>query len=416
MRLPAPLFRRAQAHTRPFGLACVCALSLTLVTACDKKKSDPEDSESSEKGEPSEKDKQERLNALLKENGLDPSSLPKAPPTSTTASPAQPAQDKQPPQNGLEQAQKEATTAPDAATPAKNAAPHTPTAAGEAPPAQQPVAIQLLSRGAAPYQKLRYQFKKDAKKNLKLSVALSMERRVGGQPVPGMPPFALDILGQTQTVEVAPPIARRLHTFEQLTPRVDGVPPEVAKQIAQQYAGLKGVQLIETVSNRGIMLGMELDQRAVHPQVLALMQHLQDGLTNAFLPLPEPAVGSGARWVATMTINTAGISLIQENEITLKSLEGSEAVFETKLKQHAKSSKIAEENLPPGVSIQLEKLNGGGSGKMKVDFARLLIESSAEVKTSVETAMTQAGAVAPIHEAANTSMNASITITDAPSD
>lgn len=381
----------SRARTTRSGIGSLLILALLGASACDKK------ADHSEQARPSAtEDKQARLEALLKENGLDPSSLPKdkataAPDENTPKAP--PAVGNSAPANGT------------------NGSPSDPSPGAQAQsPQTSPVSIKVLSAGAAPRAVLRYAFKQGSQHKFALEIEVGVKRSVNGQVTPTMPPFALSLKGSTVTLSSDALLARRQNTFLEMVPGVTGAPPEMVEQIKAQYASLAGLQLTETVSTRGVMMGMQLDERAIHPQVLALMQHLQDGMTNAFLPLPEEAVGAGARWIATTTTDAAGLSLMQENEISLKSLTGSKAQVELKLKQHAKPSKIQGANLPPGVVIDVTKLDGHGSGSMNVDFQDVTITSKVELATSMQTVVTQPESPAPIREDAETVVKAQIAI------
>lgn len=387
---------RPRRSARRGSFVSLLLVSLFALSACDKKETPAEGERPS-----AVEDKQARLEALLKENGLDPSSLP----SNKSADP----------QGEAAQATAPAAASAAAAQPAApaGAANSQNAPAQPAQPATQqatPVTIKVLSAGAAPRTQLRYAFKPGSQHKFALEIDIAVQRKIDGQLTPSMPPFALGLKGSTVTLSADPLHARRQNTFLEMVPNVTGMPPEMVEQIKAQYASLAGLQLTETVSTRGVMIGMELDERAIHPQVLALMQHLQDGMTNAFLPLPEEAVGAGARWVATTITDAAGLSLMQENEISLESLQGSKAQVNIKLKQQAKPNKIQGANLPPGVVIDVTKLEGQGRGTMSVDFQNITIASKVELSTVMQTVVTQPESPAPIREDAETMVKAQINI------
>lgn len=386
-------------------------LALMLCSACDRKET------SDNTATVSESDKQERLAALLKENGVDPSTLPGAASAASSATSPIPASAPSNPTSPATPALSVGSAgaaAPSNSPPASAATPPAEanqTAPASTPTSAPPIKVVVLNPGSSPKAALRYRFVQGDTHKFTLDIQVSAERKVNGQPSPGMPPFSLTLRGSTTTLQADPLGARRQHTFVEMIPTVAGAPPELATQIKAQYASLGGLQLIETVSTRGMIQGMELDSRAIHPQVLALMQHLQDGMTNSFLALPEEPIGPGARWVATTATDAAGIAITQTNEITLTSLQGDTAEVTLQLKQSAKPSKISGANLPPGVSIELEKLDGAGKGTMRVNFKEVIISSKVELSTQMETAVTQPDVTGITKEAATTSVKAQISIT-----
>ena len=397
-------FPRSLARVSPLALALVV---LAMGAGCDRKEKPAEND-----APISEADKQERLAALLKENGVDPNSLPTAqaplggaPAPSVPSPQGSTAADSAPAPNNAAAA--EPATAGSALSAASNNAP----ASAPTTPGAPPIAVRVLSSGAGPKAALRYGFKQGDNHKFVLDIQVAAERKVNGQVAPGMPPFSLSLRGSTTTLQADMQGARRQHTFIEMIPTVSGAPPELAEQIKAQYASLGGLQLVETVNTRGMILGMDLDSRAIQPQVLALMQHLQDGMTNAFLALPEEAVGPGARWSATTTTDAAGIQITQENIVSLVAQTGDNYEFTLQLKQSAKPSKITGANLPPGVSIDLTKVDGNGKGSMKVNFKDIVITSKVELSTAMETAVTQPEVQGITKEAATTTVKAQISIT-----
>src|SRR5690606_7673530 len=110
-------------------------------------------------------------------------------------------------------------------------------------------------------------------------------------------------------------------------------------------------------------------------QLVALLQNLQDGMTNAFLPLPKEPVGSGAKWKATNQVEAGGIRVTQVNEVTLKSISGDNITVELVFKQSAPAQRIQVPELPPDAQVELTGMAGGGKGTMSVNLATLVTES-----------------------------------------
>lgn len=393
---PKPFLLRLLRRRSPLRGAQATLLLVLSLSGCDRDKAEPPTGESALERQ----EKQEKLEALLRDNGVDPSQLPSGSPKDGTPPP-------QPTTPGSENAGPESEQALQGA---KQASPAVATSRSESPGVDA-ITIEMLSTGNAPKKPLRYQFVAGRTRNFQLDIEVAVDRSIDGRPAPGVPALTLKVKGNNKTLSVENGVARRRATFTELVPTVSGVPPELLAQLQQQYAPLSGIQLIEAVDPRGTVLQVDFDQRAIQPQVLALMQQLQDGMTNAYLSLPAEAVGPGARWIAKTEMGAAGITLLQQSEVHFVSLEGSRGEFEMKLSQKAKSSKVSSTELPPGVEMEVSKVEGLGSGTMSVDFQELLVSSRIELVTETEVKVTEPGAPAPVVQSSTTSVKARVALT-----
>jgi hypothetical protein len=134
-------------------------------------------------------------------------------------------------------------------------------------------------------------------------------------------------------------------------------------------------------------------------------------MSNAFLPLPDEAVGVGAKWKGTTKLETSGLVVLQENIVHLKSLNGNRAVVELTFKQSAPKQELAAAGLPPGAKVELIAMEGGGSGTMTVDFGTLITDSKVNLKMTVDTKISGAGIPQPVQTATDTSMKIHMRIT-----
>lgn len=390
-------FLRPGAFCGPRALGRLCRLCLLtgclyLLTGCTKQ----------EKEELSAEDKQQRLEAILQQSGT------KLPPQAEAA-PQQKASAPQKSASAESATSAPATDARPSASPPigdKNASDEPPLFAQPGEKTTETTSLRLLSQGSAPRSVLSYQFAQGRARKFHLEMKISPQRTINGQPAPGVPAFSLAVSGETKTLSSDAQRASREATFVELIPSVEGAPPQVAQQMKAQFAQLGGLQLLETVTRKGRVEDLKLKQEVVHPQVLALMQYLKDGMTNAFLPLPDQAVGSGAKWAATTTVESSGLSVTQVNTITLSQLSGTRAVVQMEYEQSAPTQNIKTDQLPPGVSVELTKLTGGGSGQMTVDFEQLTVDSKINLSMQVDTKVTQPGAPGPLLESGTTTMKA----------
>lgn len=247
--------------------------------------------------------------------------------------------------------------------------------------------IELVTPGTGPKKLLRYSFKKGRVKKFVMSMEVVPTMTVDGSPVPGSPPMKFDIKGTSTTLEVEEDgTAVRDTVFTEFTPTMTGVPPQVMQQLTAQMAMFSGMAMTETINSQGEVLAVELKRESVNtPQAQALLQNLQDGMSNAFLPLPDAEVGTGAKWKGTSVVDTAGLPITQVSTFELQKLAGSEATITVTFDQSAKPQELADPRIPPGAKAELLSMKGTGDGKLKVNLATLDTESRVDMSMKVET-------------------------------
>jgi hypothetical protein len=365
--------------------ACCAAFLLLLTAACDKG-----DTASGSPSDPAsatpDAKRKETVEALLRENGIDPSTLSAPPAAEPSSAPAQ--------------------------TPSPGAAP---TAPQQTPPANaaERAVVEIISKGSEPHRKLAYKFVKGSTRKFTMDMTLSPKRSVNGQPLPSMPPITIGLRGTSQTIDVENGTARRQNTFVDFTPGTEGLPPELVAQMKAEFDVLKGTQLLEVVSEGGQILSLNVSgENAQNPQLVALLQNLQDGMTNAYLPLPKEPVGKGAKWKATNQVDAGGIRVTQVNEVTLKSIAGDKLTVELAFSQSAPAQRIQVPELPPDAQVELTGMAGSGKGSMTVDLASLVTDSKIELTMTVDTKISGAGSPEPVLSSTDTGMKIHLKVSE----
>lgn len=398
--------RRLRATWRP--TVFLVSLLIPLTFACSK----------DEQKELSAEEKQERVEALLKASGAEvaPKSkedtkLDDVPPTSEAGDKPKdaPLDDAGRPMSPPPSAHSDAPAQPSNAAQPRSAAPVT--GQTNSAPLEGRTQVRVIDAGGSPKRALRYNFQQGQQRKFSMDLEIAPTRLVNGQATPGMPPMALSVTGTTQTERTTPALAERSYTFLDIVPSVAAIPPEIAEQMKAQFKQLSGLQLIEQVTPLGQVQNLSLKDSAMNPQILALLQYLTDGMTNAFLPLPEEPIGKGAKWIATTHVESAGLRVTQENTIEVQSLQGDVLTVTLKYVQSAPPQQVESPSLPPGVKVEVVKLDGSGNGKMTADLHHFTVDSKIEVSMQVDTKITEPGAPQPLTESGLTKMRAQIRVT-----
>ena len=171
-----------------------------------------------------------------------------------------------------------------------------------------------------------------------------------------------------------------------------GVMPQVAEAMKAAFAGVKGMSATGTMSSRGLSNGIEFKAPAgSDPQARQLMDQMKDSLSQLAAPLPEEAVGLGAKWEVKMPIKSQGMTIDQTTVSELVSLEGDRLTTKNTITQHAAKQKIQNPAMP-GLKMDLTKMAGKGTGERTVDLGKLLpIAGTGDVHTETSMALDAGG-------------------------
>ena len=236
------------------------------------------------------------------------------------------------------------------------------------------VQVKLLEAGTEPRKVLRLHPKPGDKQTLEMTMKMAGETKVGENEAPAMklPAIKMTLDATVKEVSNTGDITYELVMGDVSTSDEPGGTPEVAEAMKKAFAGVKGLSGTGTVSSRGFSKGMEFKAAAGNnPQLRQVMDQMKGSLTQFVAPLPEEAVGVGARWEAKMPIKTQGMTIDQTATYEVVSLEGERLTTKSTSTQNAANQKVQNPALP-GLKVDLTKMVGNGTGESTFDLAQLM--------------------------------------------
>ena len=163
---------------------------------------------------------------------------------------------------------------------------------------------------------------------------------------------------------------------------------EALRSGAQQMRALIGTHGKLAVTSRGLtkQFTVELAPSAP-PRGDRMFETLASGVAS--LPLPEQAIGKGARWQVKQTIRVGAV-LTETSVYTLRSVTKQGAELDVAVTQSA-GNQLIEDGTPDGPEVRLASMQATGQGQVHLDFARWLPASklSLDVKSESEIRMDQ---------------------------
>jgi hypothetical protein len=273
--------------------------------------------------------------------------------------------------------------------------------ASNATAAAQPSGTQfkLLEAGAEPRKVLRLHPSPGDKQTLALTLKMAMETKVGEAETPAMklPAITMTLDATVKEVSDKGDITCQLVMGDISVSEEAGGTPGVGEVLKAAFGGIKGLAGTGTVSSRGFSQGVEFKAPAgSSPQTRQLLDQMKELLTQMVAPLPEEAVGPGAKWEMKMPIKTQGMTVGQTATCELVSLEGERLTTKSTVVQHAANQKV-ENPAMPGVKMDLTKMVGTGTGEHTSDLTHLLpATGTGNVHTETSMSMNLGGQKQPM--------------------
>jgi len=234
--------------------------------------------------------------------------------------------------------------------------------------------VKLLEAGGEPRKALRFRPKAGDKQNLEMTTKMNMEMKVGEMEPPSMkmPVIKLLMALTVNSITADGDIAYTSLISDVAISDDTDVMPQVADAIKAAFAGIKGMSGTGVMSNRAINKHSDFKlPPEANPQTKQMIEQMKDSLANISSPLPDEAVGPGAKWEVKRPIKAQGMTMQQTATYELVSVEGDRLNVRIKINQSAGKQKVENPTMP-GLQIDLEKMSGTGAGHITLDLSHVL--------------------------------------------
>ena len=273
--------------------------------------------------------------------------------------------------------------------------PSTPVVAGSATnAASEPRAsgsqVKLLEAGTEPRALLRLHPKPGDKQTLEMTLKMALGIKVAEMENPPMKMPAMKMTVELTIQNVSPEgdIAYEIVTSDVSVTDEPDVMPQVAEAMKASLVGIKGASGKGTFSSRGLNKGMEFKPPAgADPKTQQTSEQLKEAFSNFAVPLPEEAVGPGAKWEVRMPVKSQGITIDQIATYQLVSVESERVVTKSTIAQRASNQKMSHPAMP-GVKLDLTRMTAAGSGGVTFELSQLApLEGTMELHSDYSMAL-----------------------------
>ncbi|NJK27873.1 MAG: hypothetical protein HC925_04180 [Coleofasciculaceae cyanobacterium SM2_3_26] len=242
----------------------------------------------------------------------------------------------------------------------------------EAVPSQE---VQLLGAGTEPRQPLRFVPVQNARQTIRITMNSDLAMTIGGYAIPAIPTPSVEMTMDMAVTAVQPngDIRMEFTYTDASVEAAEGVPPEVVESMRQQLQQLVGVGGFTVIDSRGrtkeASFSLPESLGAGFQQAFEQMLQSLDQLSS---PFPEEAVGVGATWQVTKSLDLMGMTLNQVETYELVERQGDAVVLNVGFSQRADAQPWALPGLPPEATVNLNAFDALGSGQVSLALDRVM--------------------------------------------
>ena len=247
--------------------------------------------------------------------------------------------------------------------------------------------FHLLDQGHDPRSPLRYPTEPPPAQKMSLTLHLGMKMKLPGSPVPPVSMPGLRLLIEVESRRAANRDVRYEFTVTDadLTD-VESAQPSTLADMRKGVRNLIGATGSVVVDPRGFHRDLTMKAPGASPgqELDKYLDSAKLAIGQMAVPLPDEAVGVGAKWEVIDTLSQDGIDVRETTYYELLARKGPRVRLRAQTVQGADRQHAGLPGLPDGVEAQVQSLRGSGSGETELDLRRLVPGSAhEEVETDI---------------------------------
>ena len=254
--------------------------------------------------------------------------------------------------------------------------------------------VTLLSSGSGKKTKLRFRPKAGMVQTIVMTSGQQMAMKIGDTNLPQQPlpktvvTMELKVLSVDKNGHITASFGNK--SVDVLA--TPGVAPQMAEQMKTAMQPMTSIKGRMTVDPRGNVLAADITSSAeVPPMLRGMLDNMRENLNQMVVPLPEQAVGAGAKWKVVQNLSKMGMPMTQEATITLVRRKGNVVVLKSDLVQNVREGKVTLPNMPPGIQATTKPSQSKGSGQMEVDLTKIGAVGNINIDINVSMVMQMQG-------------------------
>jgi hypothetical protein len=250
--------------------------------------------------------------------------------------------------------------------------------------------VELVDAGAEPLSALRLPTGEQAARRLELSVTVGLYITLPGrpaqkQPVPPMR-VAMDLAVAPKTDGAANltialadvTLAPQSESEEAIAKKMRGVITQLRGLAWTMSYGAKGAKAVAT------------PPKGTPTEVLQLWSTIDEALRDLLVPVPEKAIGVGARWRVFDRVRRAGVELLRRSDYTLAARDDKSLTLRASVSESAISTAaVRDPALPDGLTVRAASGSSRGKRELTRPLGSIVVQSSESTVVSRLTTLTR---------------------------
>lgn len=257
-----------------------------------------------------------------------------------------------------------------------------------------PAIVKLLAPGADPKTPLRYKVPASFKTSGVVSLTMGLTMNMAGMALPPMdlPRMKMTFDLTVTSVAASGDVTYDLAFSDMTAEAAPGTDPSVAAMVQGAAASIKEIKGTATISSRGVTRSTNFDlSKMSDPNLKQTLDQVSSQLEGMAMPLPEEAIGTGARWEARSAVNEGGMVTYVRTEYELVSVTGTTVQLRLKSEKTAPPQTVSNPMLGADAQVQIEKLTGNTTGTVTLQLDALVPNSETSGSTNSQMSLTMAG-------------------------
>ncbi len=229
--------------------------------------------------------------------------------------------------------------------------------------------VRVLEAGAKPRAAASFALVKGAAKPLQMSMDLEMSMEAGGMKLPPTTMPRMILMFDFSAGDRAGgdwPIDGKLRTIS-VDPK-GAAQDQIAAALRPQLGSLEGIGMNYFLDEKGRVRDVKVTlPPSIPPAAGQMMSGMTQSIESMTAPLPNEAIGVGAKWEVLSRLAANGADLLQVSTFTLEKREGDVISLDVIVKQFAAKDSVAPPGMPPGTKARLTAYKSQGGGKTVFD-------------------------------------------------
>ena len=235
-----------------------------------------------------------------------------------------------------------------------------------------PAQLEVLTTGTEPRQELRLKPQANTKQLMTITTNMDIANTLAGQAAPKIktPATVMKMEALVTQVDGNGDIHSKFTYTEADVVADAAVAPEILEAVRSALKKMVGLTGNLITDNRGQVKASNITlPEDIDPLTKTLLSQISTSLEQMSSPIPQEAVGIGAKWRVSSQLKISSINMNQSTIYELVSLKDNVATLKVAVEQQANAQEITLLGIPTGgANVSLKSLSSQGQGQITLSL------------------------------------------------